>query len=293
MNVKPISLSEIHIGERSRKDLGDLTSLMVSMGKRGLINPITVDTKNNLICGERRLASAQSLGWEEIDCHVVSSVDELVALHLEKEENECRLEPSVEERYRMAKRIEERLKPEAEQRLADGQKQGGRGHKKTLPPDGGRVSASDRKGKEVSQIAGSQVGLHGGTYWRVKSVVDAAEKNPKNDAIREAKDEMNKTGVISPAYEKVRTELNASKKGAKPKENKVDRRGLPRSEDTPIESRRALETIQHAVAELEKMKLDTLKEEDATVLSDGIRSVRTRLFRILNSLKGNCNGEDD
>jgi ParB family transcriptional regulator, chromosome partitioning protein len=48
-------ISEIQIGVRHRRDLGDIEGLAGSIAKIGLLNPITVDENGRLLAGARRL----------------------------------------------------------------------------------------------------------------------------------------------------------------------------------------------------------------------------------------------
>lgn len=292
MDVKKIYISEIQIGERSRKDLGDLASLMKSMHGRGLINPITVDTENNLICGERRLASAQNLGWETIDCHVISSPDDLLPMHLEQDENDCRLDPSPEEKVRMGKRIEALEKPKAKER----QSQGGRNKLGSRDPN-------LTEGAKTTEIVADHLDMGEASYRRAKRVVEAADAHPENEAIQDALREMNESSHVMPAYSKVIDELKnlgevrayktKNEKQQEPKEKPNAINLKTHKEDTFGDATRACETVEHAVAELEKMKLDTLETQDAATLHDGIFALRTRITRIITFLKGHSNDQDD
>lgn len=51
---------------RFRKDLGDLTELKKSIKEVGLIHPIVIDSKGNLIAGARRLQACKELGIEPV-----------------------------------------------------------------------------------------------------------------------------------------------------------------------------------------------------------------------------------
>ena len=63
----------------------------------GLINPILVDEKNNLIAGYRRLTAAKDLGWEKIDVNVAIGKNKRELLDIEAEENFNRLNFTAEE----------------------------------------------------------------------------------------------------------------------------------------------------------------------------------------------------
>lgn len=82
-----IKISDINIAERVRVDVGDLSPLVDSMDRLGLINPITVTDKNQLIAGYRRLQAAKRLGWEYIECTVANPVSKMEMLRIEADEN--------------------------------------------------------------------------------------------------------------------------------------------------------------------------------------------------------------
>ena len=55
-----ILISEIKIGDRFRKDLGNLGPLMDSIKRHGLLHPVVITEDNQLICGRRRIAAIRS-----------------------------------------------------------------------------------------------------------------------------------------------------------------------------------------------------------------------------------------
>ena len=87
-----VNISEIKVKKRVRKDLGDLDALKESLRRYGLLNPITIDNKNRLIAGERRLEAAKLLGWTNINAVVVNNISAITKLELELEENNKRKE---------------------------------------------------------------------------------------------------------------------------------------------------------------------------------------------------------
>jgi ParB family chromosome partitioning protein len=68
-NTMPIS--KIRVGERIRKDMGDIDALAASIEALGLLQPIVVSPDGRLILGERRLRAAQKLGWKTIPVMVI------------------------------------------------------------------------------------------------------------------------------------------------------------------------------------------------------------------------------
>lgn len=106
MNVSHVDINKIKVKKRVRKDLGNLHSLKDSLRTYGLMNPITVNSKYELIAGERRLEAAKALGWPMIDVIVISQdIDPVKKLEMEIEENNQRKEFSDEELMEGYKRL--------------------------------------------------------------------------------------------------------------------------------------------------------------------------------------------
>lgn len=63
------------IGERHRKDMGDIATLAKSISEVGLLHPIVVTNEGKLIAGERRLKACKALGWKNIPATVVNLED--------------------------------------------------------------------------------------------------------------------------------------------------------------------------------------------------------------------------
>ena len=82
-----ISVSAIIIGDRIRKDMGDMEQLVNSIRKFGLIEPIVINNDKQLIAGARRLEAVKRLGWREVEVRLVETKNELDQINLEMEEN--------------------------------------------------------------------------------------------------------------------------------------------------------------------------------------------------------------
>lgn len=106
-----VNISEIKVEKRVRKDLGDLDALKESLRRYGLLNPITIDNKNRLIAGERRLEAAKLLGWTNINAVVVNNISAITKLELELEENNQRKEFTDAELLEGYKRLERLRNP--------------------------------------------------------------------------------------------------------------------------------------------------------------------------------------
>ena len=107
-----VKIEDIKVKRRIRKDLGDLEPLKDSLRIYGLMNPITLNSKYELVAGERRLQAAKELGWERINAIVLdSSVDKIHQLEMELEENNQRKEFTDEELLVGYKRLERLRNP--------------------------------------------------------------------------------------------------------------------------------------------------------------------------------------
>lgn len=104
-------IDQIRIKKRVRKDLGSLQPLMDSLQEQGLLNPIVVNTKNELIAGQRRLESAKRLGWQSIAVTVVDKASEADRLAMEIDENMHRLDLTDQELAEARSRLEKLRNP--------------------------------------------------------------------------------------------------------------------------------------------------------------------------------------
>jgi len=68
------AVDSIWAGRRHREDYGDLDSLLASIMRDGLLQPITITPDGMLICGARRLAAIRKLGWKTVNVWVRSGI---------------------------------------------------------------------------------------------------------------------------------------------------------------------------------------------------------------------------
>jgi ParB family chromosome partitioning protein len=61
-----VDISSITVGERIRKEFGDIDALAASIDELGLLHPIIIDKHHKLLAGERRLRAVKKLGWTTI-----------------------------------------------------------------------------------------------------------------------------------------------------------------------------------------------------------------------------------
>jgi ParB/RepB/Spo0J family partition protein len=72
MEIIQVKVSTIKVGDRLRKDRGDLQGLAQSIKEGDLLQPIGVTPDNELVFGERRLIACRDiLGWEDIPARII------------------------------------------------------------------------------------------------------------------------------------------------------------------------------------------------------------------------------
>ncbi len=112
-----VNIKDIKIKKRVRHDLGNLDALKNSLRTYGLLNPITLNEKYELIAGERRLQAAKQLGWTNINAVIMSNISDVEELELELEENNQRKEFTKEELLEGYRRLEKLRNPSFFRRL--------------------------------------------------------------------------------------------------------------------------------------------------------------------------------
>ncbi|KAA9394075.1 chromosome partitioning protein ParB [Kocuria coralli] len=82
------TVESILVGTRHRADLGDIDALAASIGRDGLLQPLTITIDGVLVCGARRLAAIKRLGWRTVNVWVRSGLsDRLGQLLAEQDDN--------------------------------------------------------------------------------------------------------------------------------------------------------------------------------------------------------------
>lgn len=194
-----IDISSIKIGKRTRKDLGDIKGLAVSIEARGLIHPIVVTKDHQLIVGCRRLAAFKKLKRKTIPATVVKTqVDAMERILNERDENTCRKDFAPSEGVAIGRVVQKLESPAAVKRMAAGGEKGKRGKQ-------GRVNEPTLKQDEFlrsNDLAARAGGMSRTSFERASRVCAAAEKDPEKYA--DVRDEMDKTGKVTPAFNKLR-----------------------------------------------------------------------------------------
>jgi N6-adenosine-specific RNA methylase IME4 len=208
--------SEIEVGDRFRKDKGDIALMAASINDRGgFIHPPSIDKKDRLIAGERRM-----LGWQHPTCKfrdnpmpvTLIDVDQLIAA--EHDENAIRKDFTLQEAVAIKKAMMPKLKAQAKER----QRQHGgttKGRKADKTVDKGR--ADDRAAKLV--------GKDRKTLAKAEAVVDAATRDPGK--FGKLLDDMNKSGRADAPFRRLQVmqQAEAIRSAPPPLPNKGPYRG--------------------------------------------------------------------
>lgn len=198
--TESLDINHIVVGDRHRKDFGDIDSLAASIKSVGLLSPIVVDGSNRLVAGHRRLKALQKLGWPSAPVRRVRQINDAVtALKAERDENTCRKDFTPSEAVALGMALEEMEKPKAEERKRE--------HGGTAPgrPANTGGDSPPVKGK-TRDIVAPAVGMKPSRYAHAKTVV-AAQDDPNPEvaaAAKEATEDMDRTGRVETAYRKVR-----------------------------------------------------------------------------------------
>lgn len=99
-----VDIEKIIVGDRIRKDFGDIKELADDIKENGLINPPVVNKDFVLLAGERRVRACKSLGWNQIEVRMMDTKSKEHELEIEISENETRKDFSKTEREKMYKR---------------------------------------------------------------------------------------------------------------------------------------------------------------------------------------------
>ncbi len=105
--LREIKITDIKVGQRHRKDLGDLTTLAVSIRQEGLLQPIGVTNRLELVFGERRIRAVRDILKKKTILARIVDVSSILAG--EYHENEIRKDFTPSERVEIAKAIERQI----------------------------------------------------------------------------------------------------------------------------------------------------------------------------------------
>lgn len=159
-----LMIATIKVGDRHRKDLGDLEPLARSIEENGLLHPVVVTSDYTLVAGYRRLEACRDvLKWTEIDATVIDPANPVRAEH---DENVQRKSLLPSERVAIARILwPQEIKDARARKISRLRKGRISPVRRTFPDGGGRTW--DRLGRYV--------GTSGATLHKEFYIVEAAE----------------------------------------------------------------------------------------------------------------------
>lgn len=185
-----IEIARIKVGDRHRKDLGDLEPLARSIAGNGLLHPVVVTSDYTLIAGHRRLEACRHiLRWTGIDATVIDPANPVRAEH---DENVQRKGLLPSEHVAIARILWPQEVNDARTRKISRLRKGRVSPVRKNSPDGG--------GKTWDRL-GKYVGKSGATLHKEFYVVEAAERDAR---LRYLVELMDRTRKVDRAYQIVR-----------------------------------------------------------------------------------------
>lgn len=268
MEYKRLLMSEIVVGRRVRKELGELHSLIKSIETVGLLHPIVVNTKRELVAGGRRLEAVKRIGWVDVPTVIVDGLDETTeALKAERDENTCRKPWTVTEMAEMGRQLEELERPKAKEAS----------NKNLLQNKDESEVENFHLGGKVRDKVGEALGVSGKTYEKAKVIsedgidelknmvdhqevsIDAANeiaKLPKSDQARIV--EQGPDGVKKAAKAKRQAKQKNAPKALKHSESAADGHGTD-VDVTEIEFHKQIEQLCREIDRL-KHRVESWKQ---------------------------------
>ena len=194
-----LPVDAIRVGDRHRKDMGDIAGLAASMADLDMLEPIVVRPagrgRYELVCGARRLAAAKQRGQTTVPA-IVRNLTDAEALKAEYAENIHRKNFTPSESVAIQRALEPSEKATAKERMLAGKPLG------NLP-----------KGRAADKAA-RVTGMSRRTLEKAAAIVDAAKAEPeKFDKLLKA---MDKTGRVNAPYKRLRVMKQAALIRAEP-----------------------------------------------------------------------------
>jgi ParB-like chromosome segregation protein Spo0J len=258
-----VAISNIIVGNRHRKDMGDIDALAESIKSVGLLHPIVVTRAGSLIAGQRRLAACKLLGWTEVPVRIVDL--DVIACG-EFAENVVREDFTPSEMAAILKTLEPSANSEARDRQLSGLKRGKEAREGNLP--------TREKGRAREQIA-KGLGTSRRTLDKIDAITKAAEQSPETHG--HLIKQMDETSVDA-AYRQI-------KKQQEPRKEKQDHRSetkhnsLMKSETERLSELRSENEALKRRNQFLTERLMVVENELATARSDlaGARAVLERI----------------
>lgn len=196
-----IKIDEIKIGDRYRKDMGNIAALADSIDRNGLLQSVAITPDKRLIDGLRRVTACRHiLGWDEIGVHMVD-IEQLVRGECDANVERKAFTPS--EAVAISYEIEKLEKEQARQRQQKAGtygKEGGRGNRKN--PPGKFPEGLGRSENRALDIVAAKIGMSRPTLTKARQVVAAATEDMAKYG--DLPKQMDRTGKIHASFVEVK-----------------------------------------------------------------------------------------
>lgn len=204
-------VDSIVVGERHRRHPGNLTALMDSMVRVGLLQPVTITPDGYLICGYRRLEASKRLGWSTLRVWVRSGIsDDLTRLLAERDENATHQPLAADEAAKLYEELLVLVKEDADRRKKATQfgcpaldSAGQPGPADSAGPETGPLGDARRRAAEM--VTGRA------SYARLEQILEmeriAADRSLSPDLRKVAEAELEAIrngGAVDPGYQRVK-----------------------------------------------------------------------------------------
>jgi ParB family chromosome partitioning protein len=223
-------IDDIRVVDRHRRDCGDIDSLAASISEVTLLQPIVVTREGRLVAGQRRLEACKQLGWKAIPVAYAENLTDAVSLlKAERDENVERKQMTPSELVALGRALEEIERPKAKARQG------------TRTDLGAELLHTDtQKFRSAADAVGHALGISESNYTRAKALVTAAEAGDEKAA--EAVTEMDRTGKITPVYNRYKGRPSAPSGGSE-----------QRSEPEPAMRNKSREAVEERRAQIREL----------------------------------------
>ena len=248
-----IDIEKIKVGNRIRKDFGDISELAEDIKQNGLINPPVINKDYELLAGERRLRACKSLGWNAIPVNMMDTRDAEHELNIEISENDVRKGFTKSERVDYMKRLLKIEEVKAKERQTLGEK--------------------SHEGGRADEITAEKFDISSNTMRKEITIADNRELlDPKDFADwDEGKLSTNK------AYQKIKNELDLARANLTIAENEV----------SALKNKPPKEIVKEVVKEVIPADYNDLKRK-AQIAQNDFRNMQNLYEEMADKWKAEC-----
>lgn len=208
------SVAAIQVGNRHRRDHGEMNPITASIERYGLLQPITITPEGVLICGARRLATVKTLGWKTVRVWVRSGLsDRLGQLLAEQDDNVLHKPLTPLEATGLYRELKALLEEDAKKRqeltqFHQGHKPGEHG--------GGNFPTPATSAYGQSRVQAATMvpgGVSYKTFDKIGYLQKIADDETMPDELRDrARTELERIedgSPVTPSYERIRNDVDA------------------------------------------------------------------------------------